>query len=160
LIYLVDGHNLIPKIPGLSLRQVDDEECLVKLLQIFARIRRATVEVYFDQAPPGYSGIRQMGTVKAHFVLKGTTADQEMIHRIQYMKKTARDITVVTSDRRIQVEVRAGQARLLTSEVFANQVISAVTEAEILGNSSSSPMSGGEVDEWLKLFGADNELDK
>ena len=61
---------------------------------------------------------------------------------------------------RSQVEVRAGKARLVTSEMFADQIMNAAAEAEIHGNSAPSPVTGGEVDEWLKLFGADNELDK
>jgi predicted RNA-binding protein with PIN domain len=157
LIYLIDGHNLIPKIPGLNLQMVDDEERLVKLLQIFARVRRATVEVYFDQAPPGFSGTRRMGTIKAHFVSKGITADQEIIRRVQKMKKEARGISVVTSDRRIRTEAADVQARLISSELFADQIIAAVSEAEMLGNISTSAMNGGEVDEWLKLFGAEDE---
>lgn len=160
LIYLVDGHNLIPKIPGLSLQQVDDEVQLIKLLQIFARIRRASVEVFFDQAPPGYSGLKQVGMLKAHFVLKGTTADQEMIFHIQHMKKTARTITVVTSDRRIRVEAQAAHARLLSSEMFADMVMNAVVEAESNGGNSAAPLPGGGVDEWLHLFGAEDERDK
>jgi uncharacterized protein len=160
LIYLVDGHNLIPKIPGLNLRMLDDELKLVQLLQIFARVRRVTVEVFFDQAPAGYSGTRRFGMVAAHFVLKGTTADQEMISRIQRMKKTARGVSVVTSDRRIRIEAQAAQAKLLLTEEFARLVIDAVTEAEISGEPTFSPVSGGELNEWMKLFGAEDELDK
>ena len=33
--YLIDGHNLIPKIPGLTLRQMDDENELIEILQRF-----------------------------------------------------------------------------------------------------------------------------
>jgi uncharacterized protein len=160
LIYLVDGHNLIPKIPGLNLRQVDDEERLIKLLQIFARVRRATVEVFFDQAPPGHSGVRQMGMLKVHFVLKGTTADTEIINHIQRMKKSARGVIVVTSDRRIRTEAHAVQAKLVSSDAFAAQVMDSIAEAEAQGNSSPSIVSGEEVDEWLKLFGAEDEMDK
>ena len=156
----MDGHNLIPKIPGLNLSMVDDELKLVDLLQLFARVRRATVEVFFDQAPPGYSGTRHIGTVTAHFVLKGTTADQEMILRIHRMKKTARNVTVVTSDRRIRVDAQAAQASLLLSEDFARLVMAAVREAEAQGSTTPRAVTGGEVDDWLRLFGAEDELDK
>ena len=36
--YLIDGHNLIPKVAGLSLKAVDDEMQLIELLQEFCRI--------------------------------------------------------------------------------------------------------------------------
>ena len=35
--YLIDGHNLIPKVRGLSLQSMDDEMELVELLQEFCR---------------------------------------------------------------------------------------------------------------------------
>ncbi len=65
--YLIDGHNLIPKV-GLRLDSPDDEMELVAILQEFARLKRQQVEVYFDGAPIGYDGARSMGTVRAHFV--------------------------------------------------------------------------------------------
>ncbi|MBL0344247.1 hypothetical protein [Candidatus Villigracilis affinis] len=48
--YLIDGHNLIPKV-GLRLDSPNDELELARLLQDFARIKRQPVEVYFDGAP-------------------------------------------------------------------------------------------------------------
>ncbi len=39
-MYIIDGHNLIPKLPGRSLRELDDEMALVGLLQTFGRLRR------------------------------------------------------------------------------------------------------------------------
>ena len=51
--YIIDGHNLIPRIPDLSLQDIDDEMQLVEMLQDFCRISRKKVEVYFDNAPPG-----------------------------------------------------------------------------------------------------------
>ena len=50
---VIDGHNLVPKIPGLSLHEVDDEERLLALLQAYARAKRKKIEVFFDGAPPG-----------------------------------------------------------------------------------------------------------
>ena len=51
--YLIDGHNLIAKIPGLSLSMPDDEERLVELLNRFGQHSRGKLEVFFDGAPPG-----------------------------------------------------------------------------------------------------------
>ena len=92
--------------------------------------------------------------------MKGTTADQEMILRIHRMKKTARNVTVVTSDRRIRVDAQAAQASLLLSEDFARLVMAAVREAEAQGSTTPRAVTGGEVDDWLRLFGAEDELDK
>ena len=52
--YLIDGHNLIARVPGLSLADPDDE---VKLLQLLKRWAvadaRRKVTVIFDKGLPG-----------------------------------------------------------------------------------------------------------
>ncbi len=58
--YLIDGHNLIPKL-GLRLDDPEDEMALVRLLQIVASRKRARIDVYFDGAPPGHAGSRKIG---------------------------------------------------------------------------------------------------
>jgi len=57
--YLIDGHNLIPKM-GLRLEDFDDELALMEQLNEFCRLsRRGQVEVYFDNAPIGYPETRR-----------------------------------------------------------------------------------------------------
>lgn len=51
--YLIDGHNLIPKIHTLSIKAIDDEIELVKMLQVFCQRKRKHAEVFFDNAHPG-----------------------------------------------------------------------------------------------------------
>jgi hypothetical protein len=70
---IIDGHNLIPRIPGLSLRDIDDELRLVQLLQDFCQRSRKQVEVFFDNAPPGSAGVRSFGSVKARFIGKANS---------------------------------------------------------------------------------------
>ncbi|HSQ39873.1 MAG TPA: hypothetical protein VLM78_06910, partial [Anaerolineales bacterium] len=79
--YLIDGHNLIPKL-GLRLDSMDDEMELTAILQEFCRLERKQVEVYFDGAPTPHAGTRKLGTVTAHFVPLGTTADDAIRRRL------------------------------------------------------------------------------
>ena len=81
--YIIDGHNLIPKIPGLSLQDLDDEIQLVKMLQEFCRINRKQVEVFFDNAPPGQPVARNYGSVVARFVREGGTADRAIHNKLK-----------------------------------------------------------------------------
>ena len=90
MAYLIDGHNLIPKIAGLSLSAIDDEQELINRLQAYCRRERKTVEVFFDQAPPGFAGTRAYGAVKAHFVRKGRTADEAIRLRLSLARKSCR----------------------------------------------------------------------
>ncbi len=163
---MIDGHNLIPKIPGMSLRELDDEERLLKLLQLYARLKRKTVEVFFDGAPPGQAGERMAGTVRAHFVLAGQTADEAIRQRLARMGKTARNATVVTSDRQVQANARALHAQVRTSEEFAADLLDlrqrqdtrAIITRESsrdFANTPSTVVPPQEIGEWLDLFGID-----
>lgn len=148
--YLIDGHNLIPKI-GLHLENPDDEMELVRFLQEFARIKRQQVEVYFDGAPAGYAGTRKLGTVKAHFISRGQTADSAIRARLDNMGNSAKNWTVVSSDHEVQRAARLNQAQPITSEEFVRQLriaLSSKTKTD-----EARQMSKTEVDEWLKLFG-------
>lgn len=146
--YLVDGHNLIPKL-GLRLEEPDDEEALLARLQEFCRLRRAQVEVYFDGAPPGFPPTRKAGAVTAHFVRQGATADAAIEARLDRLGREARNWTVVSSDRRVQSAARAAHAALLSAEEFARQVLSAAPPAS---HRSESGLGPEEVEEWLKIF--------
>jgi uncharacterized protein len=125
-MYVIDGHNLIPKIPGISLRQIDDEEKLIALLQVYARVkRRGDIEVFFDGAPPGQAGERNIGGIHAHFVTKGKTADQAIRQYLDYLGRRAHNVTVVTSDRAVQANAREVHARVVPSENFAEELLAA-----------------------------------
>jgi len=68
--YIIDGHNLIPNIPGLSLSDLDDEPRMIAIVREFCRLSRSHAELYFDGAPPVQSSLP--GVVGAcHFVRKG-----------------------------------------------------------------------------------------
>jgi predicted RNA-binding protein with PIN domain len=149
--YLIDGHNLIPKL-GLRLDSLDDEMELVARLQEFCRLRRAQVEVYFDGAPPGFASTRKEGMVTAHFVRKGATADAAIENRLLKLKKTARNWTVVSSDRRVQGAAGAAQAKSMPAEEFAREMARAQRSGS--GKTGSeTELSDDDVKEWLKIFG-------
>ena len=81
--YLIDGHNLIPKIRSLSLQDMDDEEKLIAMLNRFSTKVRAQVEVYFDKAPLDSARSVPIGSVKVHFIKTGISADAAMIERMR-----------------------------------------------------------------------------
>ena len=148
--YLVDGHNLIPKV-GLRLDSFDDELELVTILQEFARLHRRQVEVYFDGAPAGQAGTRSLGTVKAHFVRAGTTADDAIRRRLRKMGRAAKNWTVISSDREVQAEARAARAEVLSSDEFARMLLQ-TPRIESAKPAADKKVSPSEVDEWLNIF--------
>jgi predicted RNA-binding protein with PIN domain len=147
--YLIDGHNLIPKL-GLRLDSMDDEMELIGILQEFCRLERKQAEVFFDGAPAPHAGTRKLGTVTAHFVRLGATADDAIRKRLKILGKGARNWTVVSSDRQVQAEARAASAEFISSEAFAGMLKQARTSAP--KPNPERKLSQKEVDDWLKLF--------
>ena len=148
--YLVDGHNLIPKV-GLHLNSPDDEMELVAILKEFARLKRQQVEVYFDGAPIGQAGTRKLGTVRAHFVPLGQTADSAIRSRLKKMEKDAKNWIIVSSDHEVQSAARVVRAQIVTSEEFV-KILRAATNSAPKASTENKKLSAQEVDEWLKLF--------
>jgi predicted RNA-binding protein with PIN domain len=153
--YLIDGHNLIPKLAGFSLSAMDDEMQLIPLLQTFSRVRRQPVEVYFDRAPAGHAGVRRFGTITAHFVPSSRTADDAIRERLARLGADARNWRVVSSDRQVQAEARSRHAGVLSSEEFSRQLQLAAEEAQHSPQGQPAP-SDQEIEEWLRLFGGEN----
>ena len=147
--YLIDGHNLIPKL-GLRLDSIDDEMELIAILQEFCRMERRQVEVFFDGAPADQAGNRKLGSVTAYFVRLGNTADNAIRYRLRQLGKSAKNWMVVSSDRQVQAEARAARAEVISSDSFAGMLKQAHDASPKPGNERK--LSAKEVDDWLKLF--------
>jgi hypothetical protein len=69
---------------------------------------------------------------------------------LKKLGKSARNWTVVSSDRQVQANARAAQAEVVSSDSFAG-LLKQVRNSTPKPNSDRK-ISSQEVDEWLKLF--------
>jgi predicted RNA-binding protein with PIN domain len=155
--YLIDGHNLIAKLPDIRLSDPDDEaQLIMKLRQWTAAGRKRRATVYFDGGLPGgaaphFSG----GRIKVIFASVGREADELMIGKIKKVHNPP-EYTLVTSDRAIRSVAKKRGMPLLSSDEFAAWL---VEEAEERERPQPPPpgeeplVSEEEVAEWLELFG-------
>lgn len=153
--YLIDGHNLIPKL-GLRLDSPDDEMELIAVLQGFSRLSRRGCEVYFDGAPAGQISTKKYGAVTAHFVRLGTTADSAIKARLKKLERAARNWIVVSSDHEVQNAARNAHADIASSEEFA-RLLKRFQEypgrdTSVAKSAEERGLSSEEIEEWLKLF--------
>ena len=147
--FLIDGHNLIPRI-GLRLDLLDDELELIRLLQEYCRLSRSQAEAYFDNAPTGQPAKQKHGAVTAYSVRRPDIADEAIRRRIKRLGASAKNWTVVSSDRRVQAEARSAKAKVLSSDEFARQV--RLTLQNKPTSAGGSAMSEKELNAWLELF--------
>jgi uncharacterized protein len=155
--YLVDGHNLIGKLPDLSLSDPDDEQKLIERLHIYAQRTRRPIAVVFDPGS-GYAPPRRSpyADVKVSYARAGRSADQLIVNRVR-KARAPREITVVTSDRALAGRVAAEGAGVMSSEEFVRlmQPAELTREAEEMEAEARAhvQVSADEVAEWLRIFG-------
>lgn len=157
--YLIDGHNLIPKLPGLSLHSLDDEVQLIQRLQEFCRRTGKSVEVYFDNAPLDQARTQRFGSVKAHFIRTGYTADEAIIARLRTLGRAARNWYVVSSDRQIIAAAKATHAQIISAERFTQLIIEDQPDGGVSPEVDADLSLGpDEINVWLDLFNQDDDL--
>ena len=145
--FLIDGHNLIPHIRGLSLSQLDDELVLIDLLNSYFKKERKNAVVFFDRAAPGGEQEIRRGFVTAHFTRPPLNADQAIRNAVRGLGRSAANYTVITSDNEVADNARRQGARVISSAEFA-RTLSAPGKSRKSGK--QEPVE--DVDYWLKVF--------
>ena len=158
--YLIDGHNLIAKLPDLSLGEEHDEfELALRLKSWASANRKRWVTVVFDRGMPGGTA-RMLSNrdVTAIFAPQGQTADALLIARIKQVKHPP-EYTLVSSDRQIIAIAKERKMRHILSEEFVGRL--GYDERLIIKNEveaaeekpDADGLSEAEVAEWLEMFG-------
>jgi hypothetical protein len=152
---LIDGHNLIGRLPDLCLDDPDDEVKLVARLRTYGAHTRKHITVVFDRGMPGgYSQDLSSGGVKVVFASFGRTADGILRERIRRVHDP-HGLTVVTSDHEIIAAAQARGARVMRSEEFVSRLSGSRSEDDAKDDAKEEvPISEEEIEEWLRLFGA------
>lgn len=152
---LIDGHNLVGRLPALSLQDPDDEQKLVGLLKSYQARTGKAVTVVFD---PGEAfhvpQARFEGRVKVVFAPHGSNADAVIVRRVRRATHP-REWLVITSDRELTKKVSSYGARTMTAEAFSGQLLSPA--ADNSPDWKDESLSQDEVAEWLALFAKRDE---
>ena len=149
--YIIDGHNLIPHIRGLSLGDLEDEQALIEVLTPFLRATSSRALVFFDRAAQGHEGKRNFGLVQAVFVPASQSADSAIENHIHKLGASARNQTLVSSDRRVQAAGRARYMTILSSAELAHKI---QAQVESHGNQTriEQQLTPDEIARWEELF--------
>ncbi len=148
---LIDGHNLIAKLPGISLDDPHDEARLVERLRSYrARTGKCMVVVFDGGVPAGWSASLSCGGITVIFAAPGRTADGIIIERIR-RDRNPRGLVVVSSDHEVMAAAEERGARVMSAESFAATLNAPPPAIEDRADVKLSP---AEVEEWLSIFGA------
>lgn len=152
--YIIDGHNLIPHIKGLSLDQIDDETALIEILEEYFKRQRKKAVLYFDRAQAGGSPDINSAFLKVHFVRRPAIADEAIILHLKRLGGAAKNWIVVSSDHLVRRSAVRMGAQILTSAVFAAE-IQQETRNEAPEQITQKPEGDDDISQWLEIFGKD-----
>jgi len=152
-VYLIDGHNLIGRLPDISLDDPDDEAKLVLKLLGFAARTGKKICVVFDRGIPAGRSRLGNAVVEVVFADPVGTADAVMLRRIR-RERNPQAMVVVSSDNAVLNAARARKMRTFTSAQFVAHLASpAPTQPDDDGDKRpDAPVSKHEVEYWLKRF--------
>ena len=152
--FIIDGHNLIPKVYGIHLSDPEDESRLVEMLNEYCRLSRTRVEVFFDGAPAPSKPMKKSGLVHVHFIRLGLTADDAIIKYVQDHHRPENPLIVVSSDHRIQNVVRVLKAESMSSESFNVEMQRVFSSPEVARKQKEKKLTESEIQQWLEEFGS------
>ncbi|MBX3057922.1 MAG: NYN domain-containing protein [Anaerolineae bacterium] len=158
--YLIDGHNLIARMPDISLNDPDDEvQLILRLRSWAARSKKRQVTLFFDGGIPGGKDVRlSTPQVRVIFASVGQTADALLIKGINKVKNPP-EFLLVTSDQQIIAAANGRKMPHLTSDQFAAQ-LAAQWQETLPGPTITDDdpiISEAEVADWLATFGPVDE---
>jgi predicted RNA-binding protein with PIN domain len=145
--YLIDGHNLIGQIPGLSLSDPDDERKLVELLRAFMVRTRKKGTVFFDNGQPGGSG-HWSNSVLAVVFARGPQSADDLIRQRLKSEKNPRGLIVVSGDQAVARAAQAAHAGVQSSVEFARRMSGQAPDLQ----KKEDQLTTDEVLQWEKEF--------
>ncbi|MDT5122774.1 MAG: uncharacterized protein QOC96_2256 [Acidobacteriota bacterium] len=157
--YLVDGNNVMAQRVGWHRDKPKARRGLMDELARFAQGKRVRVAVVFDGAPEQHfaDGASYKGVVRVFYAERGSNAD-ERIKQMVEQSRERRTLVVVTSDRALADYVRRCGARVIRSGEFRKKMEEAA--ADTVHQNADASSVNGELNEWMRYFGAEAEDDE
>ncbi|MGD8604265.1 MAG: NYN domain-containing protein [Anaerolineales bacterium] len=157
--YIIDGHNLIGALPNIDLADPDDERQLIQLLETFIQASGKRLVVHFDRGTVGQPDPMGSGRLEIHFAGAPRNADQTIDAYLRRLGGEAKNWTVVSSDRAVQVAARASGAKVMSSRQFARHLSTVPTE-RLTDEKPEPQLDAEEIEKWERLFGGQDETDE
>ena len=156
LRYLIDGNNLLHAVHAQGRGPAVGREGLCKLVAGWARRCRAEVTLVFDGFTPRTGLAQQLQQPGITVRFSGPRSADTVIENDVAESATPAEITVVTTDRAIQHEVRYRRARTVDSDAFVAELYPPPPDRHPPAPrppEKPDQISPHEANEWLDHFG-------
>ena len=155
---VIDGHNLLWAVQEMAGGpQLRDEVGLCHMISRYLRIVGDRGEIVFDGTGPSDKGVfDSISSLDVFFAGLGSDADTVIEDKIRASTAT-REMTVISSDRRLRRAAQSGRARAMKADEFWSMVQKELSRKRIEQEPPAKQrgLSESETDQWLEMFGLD-----
>jgi predicted RNA-binding protein with PIN domain len=153
-MYLIDGNNVIGQRVGWHRDKEGSRRQLLQDLARLAHLKKMRLAVVFDGAPDQQfpDGSSYCG-VKIFYARAGSDADARIIEMAE-AERNKKNLIVVTSDARLAARIRVCGVRVIRSGQFRQMMDDTI---DTTSNDEEPNLREGEMDQWLRYFGADED---
>jgi predicted RNA-binding protein with PIN domain len=154
LPYLVDGNNLCGAARDKRLCIPMDEGKMIGLLASFAERRSSGLVVVFDGSPGRGRQPGRIGRLTVDYSGKGRPADDVLVDMVREAQNP-KNLTLVSSDRRLRDRVRALGCRVMGCRQFAG-ILNRTSGSGGRDSGEDEKPSPGDIEEWERYFAGED----
>ncbi|MGB1286327.1 MAG: NYN domain-containing protein, partial [Aggregatilineales bacterium] len=147
--YLIDGHNLIAKLPDIDLSDNHDEaELIFKLRGFSARKRKKCIVIFDEGLPGGRSALSTHSVLVIFAASQRTNADNVIRERINETPDPG-NWTVISSDNEVLAAAKGRGMKTMKCRDFAKILLTPARPTPEAGTEPHIQLSGDEVSQWM-----------
>jgi predicted RNA-binding protein with PIN domain len=152
---IIDGYNLLRSIQKSDEQaELTNEIQLCRVVGRYLKITGQTGEIIFDgTGPSGKFEFEDISNLETFFVGLSTDADTVIENKIQ-ASTAPKQLTIVSSDRRLRDAARKRKATLVKSQVFWNKLQRQLSRKSKIKEPAAKRLglTESETKQWLKFF--------
>ncbi len=156
-MYLIDGNNVIGQRVGWHRDKPGSRRQLLGDLASLAKVKKLRLTVVFDGAPdPSFPDGASFRGVKVFYSRPNSDADTRIVVMVE-AERNRKNLTVVTSDRKLADRVRVCGVRVMRAGEFQQLLDDASAQVFNSSSVSDAQVKQEEAEEWLRYFGVGEE---
>jgi len=154
-VLLIDAYNVLHTTMPAVLAGLDEEGLCVAIKRSAYRLHRAVV-VCDGRVKPLGPEVSPVSGVELVYSGSARSADDVIVEKVA-ASHTPRRLIVVSSDREIRAAARKRRCKSVTSDEFVARLAETLDRAPTAPRDAkpAGPLTGDQVDRWLRHFGID-----
>jgi predicted RNA-binding protein with PIN domain len=155
--YIIDGYNLIHKIPkfknAIEQSLEHSRNILISFIKAYQSSKNNNITLVFDGDKVGYNEAQGQSTKRLKIIYSDSPEKADpLIKRLILKAKNKKSLTLISADNDLINFCKTQGASVLSPEMFFYQA-NKHPKQDPINQKYNQQISLNELDEWLKIFG-------